>query len=163
MPQERYNSILYWAGDLERLARNLTRESAAWSPPDRSGELSREAENAEESRRNEVLWRNAVQAGVVLFKLCGLGAFNGLPRIKNMITHVKAELVRSINKYEVPWDPYSSYDAYFVKMFEGFLKVWPKNHEDQRMFEIYYDHKKERAALHAKLMKELSASLKSQQ
>ena len=173
MPREPYDSIVYWAGDLERLAQNLARESAEWFAPDRSGNLSREAESAEGMRRNNMLWRNAVEAGVVLFELCGLGAFDAQPRIKNLIGQVKAELVESIKNHKVPFAhmvlnvPYHSatgrsYDVYFAKMFEGFLKVWPKDYEDQRAFDIYYGDETVKAALHVKLMRSLACSLKSQ-
>ncbi|SRR6266480_3086442 len=171
MAWDQKDNILYWADDLHRLARNLDKTSAEWLPFDHSHDSPRQAENAEFKTRCNILWMNAVEAGVVMFELCGLGAFDQEPRIKNLICQVRAELSECLQKYKVPFahmvlniryvDSERSFDVYFVKIFEGICKVWAASYEDHRILESYYIDLKQKANLHVKIMTEVSKFLKS--
>lgn len=172
MNREEHNNILYQADDLQRLARNLEKEAANWLPPDKSQANLNESEYVVSKERSSILWFNAVEAGIVIFELCGLGAFDDQPRIKNVVCEVRSELKDCLQKFSVPHShmvlniPYGmrtgrSYDVFFVKLFEGFCNVWIKTQEDRRAFESYYDALKLKAQLHAKLMSELGKNLKS--
>jgi hypothetical protein len=172
MASDQNDHILYWADDFLRLAQNLENESNGWVPADHSQEPQLGAENDERRRRAESLWRNAAEAGVIMFELCGCGAFDEEPRIKNLISQVRSEIKECLEEFKVPFDhmvlniPYGhrvgkSYDVYFVKIFEGFWKVWDKSQEDRGINESYYNDHKQRAQLHMKLMRELGRSLRS--
>src|SRR5688500_5058208 len=90
-------AIAYWASDLQRLAKNLEKDLAAWSFLDTSSPDVR----SEQRRRSNALWTHAQRAGVVLFKLCGLGAFDQMPRIKNHICQIRTELKECLDTFEV--------------------------------------------------------------
>lgn len=159
--------ITYWAGDLHRLATNLEKELEDWQPLDTSSP----AADVEKKRRRNVLWTHAQQAGVVLFKLCGLGGFDDLPRIKNHICEVRNELKKSIEAFEVrpyyfasraPYDPPTNddnYDVFFVNIFEGFCELWVTSYEDQRLLDRHSD-LLERAKLYVRILNDASQSLR---
>ncbi len=172
MNREERERILYRADDLQRLARNLEMEAANWLPPDKHQDNVDESEDVVSKARNNVLWGNAVEAGIVIFELCGLGAFENQTRVKNVVCQVRSELKDCLQEFNVPYShvilniPYGmrtgrSYDVFFVKLFESFCKVWIKTPEEHRAFKSYYDALKIRAQLHAKLMSELGENLKS--
>ena len=175
MNQEEHDGILRQADNLLRLADNLDREAVNWLPIDNTRiNFAEKSELVSKSNieRGEVLWANAVEAGIVIFELCGLGAFENLPRVKNLACQIRSEIIEDLGEFKVPFShmvlnlPYSlrtgrTCDVYFVKLFEGFCKIWIKSPEDRRAFEKYYDVLKLRAQLHVKMMNELAEHLKS--
>ena len=143
----------------------------AWTPVDNTESPPSEHENDALKKCGEVLWRNAVEAGIVLFELCGKGALEQEPRIKNVILHALSELKTCLDNFSVPYSHtvlnlrYNlqvgrSYHVYFAKIFEGFCKVYPKSEADHRIFESYYIDLKQKATLHVRLLRAFSHSLK---
>ena len=158
---------------MRRLAENLEKEAKSWKPVDRSQNPSPDVEDMESKRWSHVLWNNAAEAGVVLFELCGWGAFDEQPRVKNLICQIRAEIKALLQEFEVPWEHKvvnlrygppqirKTYDVYFVKLFEGFCNVWATSFEDHRLVESYYLELKEKAKVHAKLMNDLGVFLRA--
>jgi hypothetical protein len=161
-------SIVYWAERLHHLATNLERDIALWQPLDTS---SPEV-GIESKRRRNVLWGHAQRAGVVLFRLCGLGGFDRMPRIKSHVCEVQNELKKSIEAFEVrpyyftcraPYDPPTNdygYDVFFINIFEGFCRLWATSYEDQRIFDRHSD-LLERGKLYVRILNDAGRSLSS--
>src|SRR5579871_3475555 len=125
-------AIYYIAEELHFIATNLEKESAEWQALDTSSASLQEERN----RRGHTLWRHAQRAGVLIFRLCGSGAFDKMPRIKNHICEIRNELRKAIENFEVrpfyfnshvgyrPPTNDDNYDVFFVNIFDGFCKLW---------------------------------------
>jgi hypothetical protein len=157
---------ILWVEELHRLAQNLAKEVATWEPLDTSSGKSLD----EQKRRGNVLWANAYESGLVLFRLCGMGFFDEMSRIKNHICQQRSELRTCLEKFEVPvyyffqttpYYParnYQSYDVFFVNMFEGFCRLWAESFEDQRLLDRGTD-LLERAKFYIRLLNDASYKL----
>jgi len=158
--------IYYQADHLRIVATNLENEIADWGVLDTSAPGLQEERN----RRGHMLWSHAQQAGVSLFKLCGAGAFNKMPGIKNHICEVRNELMKAIEAFEVrpyyfdshvgyapPTNDYN-YDVFFVNICDGFCRLWATSFEDQSLFARGSDFAL-RAKLYVRILKDASDSL----
>ena len=171
MNREERARIFHQLDNLQRLARNLETRSPGWFPVDNSRVASDKSEYIAMKERSDILWENAVEAGIIIFELCRIGAFEDQPRIKTVVCEIRSELKKHLQEFTVPYShlvlniPYNmrtgrSYDVFFVKLFEGVCNVWIKTQEDRRAFEKYYDALKLKAQLHAKVMRGLAEQLK---
>src|SRR5262249_39326871 len=125
-------NILYKAANIERLARNLQKEALGWLPSNHARPNwieTRGFEQINHVKRSNVIWFNATEAGVEIFELCGLGAFDDEPRIMNMVCQTRSELESLLRKFSLPHPHmavHSGYslrtgrtlDIFFVKIFE---------------------------------------------
>lgn len=160
-------AIYYNAEYLHYIAMNLQADAEEWETLDAS---SRDLD-AERIRRGQTLWRHAQQAGVLLFKLCGFGAFNDMPRIKNHICEIRNELRKAIETFEVR--PYyfdsrvgynpptndDNYDVFFVNICDGFCRLWANSFEDQNLFTRGGSDFALTAKLYIRILNEASESL----
>lgn len=175
-PQDKAK-ILQQADELDSMANSLERECATWkndafSEEPKFPERAYEAMRDDEVRRSNVVWENAVASGRLCCSLSEVGAFESQPRLRNAVSHVRAEMEKAhrenkppiyyfiVNLPYRPKDNWDTYDVYYVKLFEGLCKILAKTPEDRREFERYYVKPEVKAKFHARMMRELSKSLK---
>jgi len=164
---ENADFVVYWKQELFYLAQSLEKEVSLWGVLDIGSGTSGDHER----NRSNTLWEYAIRAGVVLFKLCGLGAFDEMPRIKTHILQIRAELRRCVDEFKVPtyyfvvkapYGPpsaYDRYDAFFVKIFQGFCSLWVNSYEDRRTISEWSG-QIERAKLYARILRQASEALR---
>jgi hypothetical protein len=170
------DDILLRSEYLEQFANHLEKTASRWSPIDYSLTnwnriKSSKSEFRNYRKRADIVWANAVRTGMIIFELCGIGAFDEQRRIKNMILQIRAQLEACLNEFTIParangwmiqYEPTgSSLDIFFVRIFESFCKISIKSQKDQGVSGTYYDNIKRAALLHVKVMLGLSKDLKS--
>jgi hypothetical protein len=141
---------------LEARAARLLAESREWAPVD----MTRPHELRETRRaRQELLWDTAIAGGGVILNLSAQRQLNSAPRLQTRALQARAEIQRSTEAGELPWDvwpvPAEGLDLLVVQMFDDCCHIWLGKGERR----IWFGRESEAAATYAAFMLELARHL----